>query len=457
VVTDYDVRNCGGCGKSCSEGQVCEKGTCQQACSDGANTLCSGGCVNVGSDPRNCGACGRECAQGQRCSLGSCAYEAVAACYWSGQIVGFSTETGTKGPLSDVGTNPFALAKFGAAVLVADGQDNRMYQAVLGADGAYRQSAYANRTGSVPNQIVVESPLAYVINASSGSLQILREGAQGVDALWLDGGQPSGVSMATIGELALGVNTFPQGMARLGDSLWVPLYGGIGATAASAGQAILELSIADPTRPIEVRRFDLKSIDKRAFDGGTPVARPWAITAHRGAIYAVLNNLNADTRLPEGPGLLARIEASSGALRVIDLGADVCLNPQWAASVGSKLAVSCGGRVDYASDNSIVGVEASGLVVLDETDSRIGSWASSCPTDAGVLADGGSTCRPMMPGRFAVVGHRVVLGDQSAGRVVVLEVSDSGVQEVRGLANPIQMCPLSPTSFSNVTDILAVP
>ena len=73
--------------------------------------------------PVVCGACGVECAQGQTCVAGVCDYPAVAACYWSGQLIGFNPDTGVTGPLSDIGNNPGPLARLDATVLVADGTD----------------------------------------------------------------------------------------------------------------------------------------------------------------------------------------------------------------------------------------------------------------------------------------------------------------------------------------------
>ena len=86
--------------------------------------------------------------------------------------------------------------------------------------------------------------------------------------------------------------------------------------------------------------------------------RPFAVVAHRGQVYVALNNLDPDSYAPAGPGLLAKVDPATDAVRVIDLGADVCLNPQWLASVGERLAVSCGGRVRYSPGYEVEAVEA---------------------------------------------------------------------------------------------------
>jgi hypothetical protein len=48
------------------------------------------------------------------------------------------------------------------------------------------------------------------------------------------------------------------------------------------------------------------------------------------------------------------------------------------------------------------------------------------------------------------------LTDQNGGRVVVLEVGDAGVTEVRGVSTALNICPVSATSgVANVADVVA--
>jgi hypothetical protein len=125
------------------------------------------------------------------------------------------------------------------------------------------------------------------------------------------------------------------------------------------------------------------------------------------------------------------------------------LNPQWLAAVGDGLAVSCGGQVNYSPTFSIDSVTAAGLVLLDAQDTKVATWSSAttCAADAG--------CLPMMPGRFAVVGNQVLLSDQNGGRVVVLEVADGGLREVRAGSNALDLCPVGVTGAANVADVVA--
>jgi hypothetical protein len=62
-------QHCGGCGKVCANGQQCENSSC--VCT-GGQALCSNACVNTSTDEQNCGACGTKCASDQTCESGKC-------------------------------------------------------------------------------------------------------------------------------------------------------------------------------------------------------------------------------------------------------------------------------------------------------------------------------------------------------------------------------------------------
>lgn len=443
VVLAWEPAHCGACGTACGAGEVCEAGTCQAACTVGTHARCGGSCVELARDVAHCGACGVACEQGQVCRAGQCVFEAVAACYWSGQVVGFSPSTGSKGPLSALGSSPAALASYGATLLAADGMDARLYQGVP-AQGGYAQAAVATTVGRVPNQVLVDAPWVYVVNAQSGTLQVLKAGAT-AGQVALDAGVAPGVALGTVAEVSFGMNSYPQGAAKVGTTLYVPLYGGTSAATAGAGQAVARVDVTDPASPVLLGRVELGGLDLKAFDGGTATARPWAITAHGDAVYVTLNNLDADTYAPAGPGLLARLDTSDAGLAVIDLGADACLNPQAVGVVGGALAVSCAGKVTYTTSYAVASVTQAGLVVVTPAGERLSTWSPSCPADAG------AACVPMLPGRLGVKGAAVLLADQNAGRVTVLEVTDAGVAERAALS----LCPVSElTGLSNVADVV---
>ena len=78
VDTTTNPNHCGGCGKSCGSGEVCDQSQCKcsgtdKVCSSG--TSCcpqNGGCVNLDTDPRNCGSCGKTCSNNETCKGGGC-------------------------------------------------------------------------------------------------------------------------------------------------------------------------------------------------------------------------------------------------------------------------------------------------------------------------------------------------------------------------------------------------
>lgn len=81
--TSYDPANCGACGTTCADGQVCSSGKCSSTCQPGLlfctpqGALDDGGakasrCVDAQSDEKNCGACNKACAAGELCAAGVC-------------------------------------------------------------------------------------------------------------------------------------------------------------------------------------------------------------------------------------------------------------------------------------------------------------------------------------------------------------------------------------------------
>jgi hypothetical protein len=445
VVLATDPANCGACGTSCAQGQVCERAQCKSACTAGVSLRCGDSCVDATTDVANCGGCGNACQAGQQCVAGACTSDVVVACFSSGQVAGLSASSLQRTPLASLGTAPAALASMQGVLLAADGLDRRLTQADVPPGALWRQlPARAIATGAVPNQLLVDGDVVYVVNAESGTLQVVRRGPPDGDA---------GLPLSTVQELVLGANTFPQGLVKAGTSVWIPLYGGFGAAAADAGQRLLEVDVSTPASPRVVNEVSLAGLDLKPFDGGAPVARPWAITARGGALYLALNNLDPDTYQPAGPGLVAKVDPSTRAVQTIDLGADACLNPQWLAPFGDGLAVSCGGRAQYSGAAFVLtAVERAGVVVLDAQDRCVATWAPtppSCP-DAGA-------CPLFLPGRFGVKGSRLFLADQNAGRLTVLELTDGGLVERRGPAmnDALSVCPPNATSgVANVSDVL---
>jgi hypothetical protein len=78
VDTSGDPANCGGCGRTCAAGLLCQGGSCGCAPSGiacGAGQMCCAqdGCKSLDSDVNNCGSCGHVCGgSGASCVSGQC-------------------------------------------------------------------------------------------------------------------------------------------------------------------------------------------------------------------------------------------------------------------------------------------------------------------------------------------------------------------------------------------------
>ena len=94
-----DAANCGGCGISCTGGQVCQGSSC--VCPVG-QVVCDGRCVSTTSDAANCGGCGNACAAPSggttSCVASSCipaCPTGQANCAGTCRLVGASCSVGT--------------------------------------------------------------------------------------------------------------------------------------------------------------------------------------------------------------------------------------------------------------------------------------------------------------------------------------------------------------------------
>jgi hypothetical protein len=73
VNTNLNSENCGGCGKLCPPGSICDgAGKCRCFEPGPQPLLCNGMCVDSRKDSNNCGVCGKICDSGQTCIDGRC-------------------------------------------------------------------------------------------------------------------------------------------------------------------------------------------------------------------------------------------------------------------------------------------------------------------------------------------------------------------------------------------------
>lgn len=275
---------------------------------------------------------------------------------------------------------------------------------------------------------------------------------------WLNGHLQfqSGVDLgAAVAELSFGENTYPQVMTRVGSRLYVTLYGGTTPETAGAGQKVVEVDISNPAAPTKVRDIDLTTLDLPTFVEGTQsLPRPQGITERGGKLYVALNNFGAtgaDLYTVAGPGAVATVPLDGGAMGIIELPSETCVNPVWAAPAGSGVLVSCAGNTDF-SMFPVVRTTASGVALIGGNDQVLSSVAVGCGAqDAG--------CVDPSLGRFGVVGTSAYVGDQAQGRIFVVDVQEGALVETATYTNgqPLLVCPVGAAGYSNVSDVLAVP
>jgi hypothetical protein len=83
---DWDLDNCGGCGKACENpNNWCYEGVCKTCDEEAGYGLCplyeSDGefCADFNSDPSNCGDCGKPCSS-NACLAGECCPNGAMVC-----------------------------------------------------------------------------------------------------------------------------------------------------------------------------------------------------------------------------------------------------------------------------------------------------------------------------------------------------------------------------------------
>jgi hypothetical protein len=479
-----DPNNCGACasagGAVCETGQVCAPqpdggAACQTSC--GTAVECNGGCVNLGTDPSNCGACGNICAQGYSChptpqgnTVGTCLPDVVVACISSSStvvpvfdspvqpvvgpgvvllnpvpgslgILGDGLLVATEGPLTELILENLALASPELPPLASQGPD-------------YVEVDTRSDAGS----------WVYVVDGVGNTLAVLTGPPAASAQMLLPDGGVQGLGLLQDGGYIFGPNADPQPYARVGNEIFVPLYGGfppgnVGTPGGMpGGGTVVRLDVSNPSVPTFVGSYDLNGVPLQSFDGGPTIPRPNQALFHNGLVYVVLNNLDANYNAG-GPSVLVEIDplqppdgGQGGIAQVVTLDAGVCLDAVSMAENVGGLLVSCFGQAQFDSSFNTVAVDRSGVLSLDNTDTLLSSYSPQCP-------DAGPACTPPIAGAMALVNGRVYVGDQSSGRVFVVSVGAQGaLTELVGYGPdggvPLQPCP---TGLSSVSAILQVP
>jgi hypothetical protein len=439
VVLQSDPGHCGACANACRAIEACEQGVCVSDCGEGF-TQCGASCVALATDARHCGACESGCEQAQRCVDGQCTYPVVAACFTHGQLVGVDPRSGVQSPRQPLGSGPQSLAASRGVLLCADGLDQQLYQANQKTLGQLDRTA---AIGAQANHVVVDGDHVYVVNSGDGTLQILAIGGQ----------SPTGLELTSVGQVQLGQNSWPQVMTKVGERVYVTLYGGFDVDTIPAGQKVAVIDVSDKAAPQQLHTWDLSTLNLRTFEpSSTSVPRPQGITHLDGTLYVALNNLTPFYAIA-GPAYVATIALADGAMGAIEL-PESCLEANWILPFEDRLVVSCGGRAVYdPSTWALVSVEATGLGLVHPTDGTVQTLSLQCPEQA-------QGCPVARAGRFAISGKEVFVADQNAGRlfVVGLEQGQLVPRRTPAAGEPLVVCPTDPlTGYSNVADVLGMP
>ena len=398
--------------------------------------------------------CGDTCAPScGGCEGPDCRWDAVVACFNTGHLTGLRAERQADGSVRDVLSapaagvtgNPQALAAVGDVLTVVDAISARLHTVHPGR--LARLPSETLTVDAVPNHLLSDGENLWSVSSGPSTLLAFRRTAAPL-AQPQDGTRyPDGLGLVRGGFVGFGANTNAWAAARLGTTLYVTLYGGMGRQHVAGGR-VARVDVTDPQAPrlLEPAVELPAGAELEPFSADTPpIARPTGIAAHAGAVWVALNNLD-ETYAPAGPGMLARIDPATQAVTKVRLPPE-CLNAGWLRSAGDALLVTCSGRADYAT--TPVGVSSAAVVAV-LGDGRTVVHPVACPA-------GAAGCAPFSPGRFEVLGRRVYVGDNASGRVLVLEWTGSGFTELAGPAGALAACPASESGLAYVADVVAVP
>lgn len=466
VTPATDPNNCGACGVACPDQQSCHNGTCQYdlvaACFSTGQVVgvragedVRGPLKPLGSGPISLGQYGQvllavdtgdaRLLQAKLPSLeripefntlGGTANHVLVDAPYAYVVNSGSHTVQVLAPVGDAGCPPVAQSDAGCGY--ASLADGGAVLPLMGDGGCFYP---APTDGGCAEALLQDGGLG-PYRLEDGGCFIVPRPPPPPPMPCFQAGADGGLRLATIGQVDTGANTFPQSSVKVGNNLWVPLWGAAGAGFV-AGQKVLKIDVSNPAAPMVSGSVDLSTLDLMAFDGGTAIARPYAIVEMGGSLYVALNNLDADFA-PAGPGMLAVVNATTMTLSSMSLGQD-CLNPLALSVDRGRLFVSCGGRAEYLPPTYELARNTSyGLLALNPR----ALWTPQCAPGSD------SGCMPILPSRHVVRDRRVYLGDQNGGRIFVGELrADGGID---GRAS-IQACTVGAAAYANVSDIVSLP
>lgn len=357
----------------------------------------------------------------------------AAACYSAKRVVEISAALPAITRQVTLEGNVQSIGTVGNEILATSGSD------LIGIHRSdFTVDSWRAAIGNSPNHIYTEGRFVYVVNSLTPNVLKIFERDPNAE----------GETLLPRSQIDFGPNTSPQAIAKIGDYLFVPFFGAI-----SGGPGrVAKVDVSDPTNPSVVEIYDLSGVDLHSFEGIASSAYPSGVVARNDAIYVSLANLvfepSSFSLRPGGPGIMVRIDVTTGGLASTDLGAKICLNAYWVAASEDRVYVGCAGRVVYDESFKIVSVDSSGVVAVDLDGAPIGSWNPTCDE---------TECIPPSIGRVVARGNSVFAADQS-GRVFSAELTEGqlverwGYHSVDGTPS-LMVCPAA----GFVADLISLP
>jgi len=378
-------------------------------------TLCGGACKALAADPQNCGSCGTTCADFQVCSAGQCqAGTAVAdlflACFNTNEVRAATRDLApSSGAPVKLTAGPVALAWEGGALFVASA-GNLGTEAVTRISGTFPslegQQVWA--PSPPPSSGDIEAMEAYggylyVAHTSNGSLLVLTpDGQVVVEHPFAGSNEP---------------NPNVQGIAFSGDRAYVAL---------NAIDKVAVLDISSLEKCGAVGACEVARVDVSKLASSEASAMPSHIAVVGGRAYVTLWNLDTNFNPPAGStGRLAVIDLATNQLDaavssgsqpgLVDLGPN-CLDPADVAVSGTTLYVTCG-AFDY-SGFPVVKIFAQGIVPID--------LSGATPNVGAVLPAPADAA----PGQLAFCSGAGYIADRNSGQVFRVDPAEGAVEGV---------------------------
>lgn len=471
---DSDPQHCGTCGNVCATGEACISGLC--ACPVGT-VPCSGTCTSLNTDPKNCGACGNDCGEelcvlnpgnqkyecgcpaggcqcpaGQSPVDGACKATVFAACFNTGELVALDDDLRAQTTRLSVGEGPQSMAYGAGKVLVGDALGNVLYS-VDPASLPLAKAAGSDRLDTVFNHVVVRGEKAYAVSSGDNVVQVI-DLAKATPAAVGDTGRTVDEIPMSLATPPAAQNTNPSFAAFAGDKLYVTLLGTCDPAGDAAGNRLLELDVsAVPGKVTRELVFHAADYEKDA--GATANSpRPAGLAAVGAKLYVAIGNLNSNCWGNAGPGYLAVVDTAADPMTSTALKLpDQCRNPGFVVASATRVYVSCLGS--YGSAATV----QEALVVLDPATNAVLTTTTFKRCDDPYEV-GPAACKTAVPGRMALHGNQLLVGDNNAGRLLVTDLDG---HLVSGLEAGVDLCPLkcpngdtTKTCYQFVGDVTAI-